>query len=359
MAELAAGVAHDFNNILQSIVGSLELILDDVPKDTPTWGYTNVALKAALRGSSLTHHLLSYAHKQILRPQVVELATFLPGIRDLLVRTLGPNITIILSVDGNPTILADPNQLETALLNLAINASQAMPHGGSLNLEAREERSAGLLQTLLTVSDTGTGMDETTLARCTDPFFTTKGVTGSGLGLSMVQGFTEQSGGCLRITSVLGQGTTVRLHMPSAAPESRYVMSTHPAVPQSSGRILLTDDSTDVLLTMSAFLLKAGYSVVQADSGNQALAIILATSTPFDALITDFAMPGMNGADLIRKGRIIQPGMRALLITGLDVSERLPLGTKLLYKPVQRKELVEALQQLMSDQPRVPEDAAI
>jgi PAS domain S-box-containing protein len=347
---LAAGVAHDFNNILQSIVGALELVLDDVAAGTPARKFTEVAINAAVRGASITHHMLSYARKQLLRPKMIELRPFLHDIQRLLSRTLGPHIAVTIQLDGNPSMLADPGQLQTALLNLAINGAHAMPRGGTLSIRACEETEVDQPWAVVVVTDTGVGMDEATRARSVEPFFTTKGLDGSGLGLSMVSGFAEQSGGKLLITSTLGQGTTVKLSMPSNAPDQHDEQHWVLKDPQAHCRILLVDDLTDVLSTLTAILAKAGFEVTPADSGNQALAI-LAADGPFDVLITDFAMPGMNGAELITRCRAIQPGLRVAVITGfaeLGFVEALPQGTDVLRKPIQRKDLIATVHRLMA-----------
>jgi PAS domain S-box-containing protein len=350
VGRLTAGVAHDFNNILQSIVNALELVLDDVAEDTPARKFTDIAIRAAVRATSLTNHMLSYAREQVLRPKVIELGPFLYDIQNLLARTMGShNVIVRIQVTGSPSILADPGQLQTALLNLGINASHAMPSGGTLTMEASEESEGGRPWAVIGVIDTGVGMDETTLARAVEPFFTTKGADGSGLGLAMVQSFAEQAGGRLRITSVPGRGTTVRLRMPSAVPDHRDVSRKEAAKPRSHCRILLVDDSTDILSTLTALLARAGFEVAPADSGNQALAI-LAADGPFDVLMTDFAMPGMNGAELITRCRSVQPGLRTVVITGLtDLSfaDTLPRGTGVLHKPVQSIELIETVHRLM------------
>jgi PAS domain S-box-containing protein len=347
IGRLSAGVAHDFNNILQTIVGGLELMLDEV-KETPAHEFAQYAIKAAVRGAALTHHLLSYARKQILRPQTVDVTALLAETEVLLARTLGPQIAVSVRAYEMASIMADPGQLQTSLLNLAINASHAMPNGGSLIFDAREESEAGKVWVVISVTDTGVGMDEVTLAHAVEPFFTTKGLGGSGLGLSMVQGFAEQSGGSFLITSAPGQGTTVELRMPSAA------ACRHPEKPQleqaSSGliRILLVDDSADVLATTSAFLENSGFTVMGVDSGDKALAV-LSRGERFDAAISDYAMPGLNGADLIAEAQLVQPGLQALLITGyagVTYADTLPDGTPLLYKPFQRGDLLEAIRLL-------------
>ncbi len=350
IGRLAAGVAHDFNNILQAVIGSLDLVLDELPAGTSARQFTGTALDAALRGSHLTHHLLSYARKQILWPQPIDLVSFLPEIERLLARTLGPHIAIVLNVRQLPRAQADPGELQTALLNLAINAAHAMPKGGTLHIAADEERGPGPGQpwVRITLADTGTGMDPATLAQAVEPFFTTKGLGGTGLGLSMVQGFAEQSGGTLRIDSAPGRGTVVQLRLPAAAsPASREVARPADKRPVS-GRILLVDDSTDVLVTVGAFLERAGYGVVRVEHGERALAV-LAKDAEFDAMISDYAMPGLNGLDLIAQARLLKPGLPALVITGYaalcdgDAAE----GTTVLHKPFQRHELLGALAGVM------------
>jgi signal transduction histidine kinase/CheY-like chemotaxis protein len=365
IGRLAAGVAHDFNNILQSIVGGLEMVLDEVGAQTNAHSFASVAVKAAIRGSSLTQHLLSYARKQRLSPRAIEFGPFLQELVVLLGSTLGHRIALDIRSEGMPFLLADPGQLETALLNIAINAAQAMPQGGSLTIEAHEESADGQSWAMITLTDTGVGMDEATLAQAVEPFFTTKGPEGGGLGLSMVQGFAEQSGGTLRLTSEAGRGTVVELRLPSAEPLHSVETIAHvSAAKPSSGRILLVDDSLDVLVTTGAFLKSAGYSIMQAESGDEALAI-LAGGGRFDALITDFAMPGLTGGDLINEARTIQPGLAAVLISGyarmsaMDENLGGPM-VLVLRKPFQRAQLVEALRLAMhQDEGEVDEAAPI
>jgi PAS domain S-box-containing protein len=356
---LSAGVAHDFNNILQSIVGSLELVSDDLADGTTAREFVGIALGAAIRGSSLTQHLLAYARKQVLQPQRVALAPFVSDMRQLLARTLGPHISIEARVDQTPYVLVDPGQLQTALLNLAINAAHAMPRGGTLSIRAHEESEAGHDWVAIAVTDTGVGMDEATLAQAVEPFFTTKGTEGTGLGLSMVNGFAEQSGGRFAITSAPGEGTTIELRLPSSAPGEP--VRPLPCAPwTSSARILLVDDSMDVLLTAGAFLKKAGFAVVPAVSGDEALSL-LALGEQFDGLVTDYAMHGLSGADLVIEAQIFQPGLPAMIITGyadLSLMQKLPAGTTVLRKPFQRTDLAEALWSLVNTHENVKRNAA-
>jgi PAS domain S-box-containing protein len=346
IGRLAAGVAHDFNNVLQSIVSSLELVLDDLVGGSAAHEFADIALEATKRGSSLTGHLLSYARKQMLRPRATALAPFLADLESLLSRSLGPQISIHVRLDGQPSVLVDPGQLQTALLNLAINSAHAMPQGGTLRIDVKEAR-ADYPWVVLTVTDGGQGMDAETLARAVEPFFTTKGTDGTGLGLSMVQGFVEQTGGKMYIESTPARGTRIEMCLPPSAPEVQRRSSGHLAT--RLGRILLVDDTPDVLLATGAFLTKAGFTVCCAGSGEQALAL-LAEDQLFDALVTDYAMPGLSGVDLITKGRIVQPGLPAVIITGfagLANAATVPVRTLLLQKPFQRSELIDSITRVM------------
>lgn len=351
VGRIAAGVAHDFNNILQGVMSALELVLDEVGPGTRAHEFAHLALSSTRRGSYLTHHLLSYARKQALEPRAVDVVPFLEDMRKLLIRTLGPHIAVEVPAPAKartPLVHVDPSQLQTALLNLAINAAHAMAEGGTLRLQASVARDGRCV--VVAVSDTGTGMDEATLARAFEPFFTTKEREGTGLGLSMVQGFAEQSGGEVRIASALGQGTTVELWLPVAASRGeRSAGAKRRKMPQARGRVLLVDDDPDVLVTTGAFLECAGLRVARTSSGVQALTI-LASGERFDALVTDHAMPGLNGAGLVAEGRLVQPGLPALIITGfaeIGPEKALPEGVRMLHKPFPREELIAALHQVM------------
>ena len=277
------------------------------------------------------------------------------------VEALGPHIMInIQAVDALPRVNVDLVQLQTALLNLAINASHAMPGGGTLTLSAHVDREHGE-RVVIAVTDTGTGMDEQTLAQAFEPFFTTKGLDGSGLGLSMVQGFAEQSRGSAHIESTLGKGTKVELCLPTAAqaPANHEKSDGTLTNLHGSGRILLVDDIADVRITMGAFLEQAGFQVVQARTGNQALALLVAGDR-FDAMVSDFAMPGMNGAELIKKVRLIQPGLVALITTGYAeaaVSEALRNEVVVLRKPFSRRQLIEAVLRILKQEAGTNQDA--
>jgi CheY-like chemotaxis protein/anti-sigma regulatory factor (Ser/Thr protein kinase) len=350
IGRLVSGVAHDFNNILQSISASLELVQDDLVVGSQAHNYSEVALRAAKRGSYLTHHLLSYARKQLLRPRLIDLPRLLSDTEALLGRTLGPHIIVSVRADVKAkTVLADPGQIQTALLNLAINASHAMPSGGSLVIESRALTKDGQGAVCISVTDSGTGMDEQTLARAVEPFFTTKGLNGTGLGLSMVQGFVEQSGGRMHINSVLGQGTVVELYLPADSASEPTKITQPDRIMQDRCCILLVDDDSDVLVTTGAFLEKAGFATLRAPSADRALAI-LASGVRIDALVTDYAMPGMNGADLITEAQLTRPNFPAVIISGFtELTNASSLGESIvtIHKPFQRDALITILRRLL------------
>jgi CheY-like chemotaxis protein len=253
-----------------------------------------------------------------------------------------------------PLLRVDPGLLESALLNLAINASHAMPSGGSLAIDAREVVERGVAQVAIAVTDTGSGMDEATLARAIEPFFTTKGASGTGLGLSMVQGFAVQSGGTMRIGSMPGLGTTVELQLPAALNDNVATAVALPQVRSDAATILLVDDDPDNLLTTGAMLTINGFKVVSAENGSRALAI-LADDVAVDAIISDYVMPGMTGLDVVAAARVERPGLPAMIISGFVNSGERQWGNEgisFLRKPFQRRDLVEALHKLlgMADQ---------
>jgi PAS domain S-box-containing protein len=346
IGRLAAGVAHDFNNVIQCVAGGLELVLDDVAADSPARQFGDIAMRSARRGADLTQNLLAYARKQALEPRSLAVAPFLSEMRLLLSRTLGQHISIkVQAADDLPPIYADLGQLQTAVLNLAINSAYAMPSDGTLSLEARID-SGHEEYIVITVTDTGVGMDEATLAQVFEPFFTTKGRDGTGLGLPMVQGFAEQSGGALHIESAPGKGTKVEIRLPAARLGiAADQQQTVPTGLRGSHRILLVDDIEDVLVTTGAFLERSGGQVVLARSGYQALGV-LSSGEQFDALVTDYDMPAMNGVDLITRARLVQPGLAAVIISGFaggDSFGGLPDATAFLRKPFQRQQLIEAV----------------
>jgi signal transduction histidine kinase/CheY-like chemotaxis protein len=363
LGQLAGGIAHDFNNVLQAVIGGLALIQRRSGDAEAVRRLAGMAADAAERGVSITGRLLAFARRGALRAEPVPPLPLLEGLCEMLVHTLGAGIAMRVAADESlPTLLADKGQLETVLVNLAVNARDAMPDGGTLLLAAAPEavldpktHPAGLAPggyLRLSVSDTGTGMSAGTLARASEPFFTTKPLgQGTGLGLAMARGFAHQSGGGFAIESVPGQGTTVTLWFPEAVgvpAASDPVLSgrTAPSVP-ASARVLVVDDDAMVREVLAGEMEERGYRVAQAGDGLEALAQ-LDGGLAVDLLISDFAMPGINGLTLIREARRRRPELPALLLTGYaDAGVRLAVqdaetrSTALLRKPVTGTELAE------------------
>ena len=356
IGHLTGGVAHDFNNLLMAIQGSLELLKRRLPKDDPKVAQLlDNAVQGAQRGAALTQRMLAFARRQDLKLVALRVPDLVQGMTELLQSSLGPSIQIETRFLLNlPKAHADPNQLELAILNLAMNARDAMPKGGAIVIEARErtvtdERGLKAGQYLcVTVTDTGTGMDEATLQRAMEPFFTTKGVgKGTGLGLPMVHGMAQQSGGRLVLRSKPGLGTTAELWLPVAPPDAASAGGAiAPKTAFSLGReltILTVDDDPLVALNTSALLEELGHKVYSAPSGMLALEI-LHRENNIDLLITDQAMPGMTGSELVSKIRAEKPEFPVILATGYA---ELPFGEAegipRLAKPFRQQDLVEAI----------------
>jgi len=362
LGQLAGGIAHDFNNVLQAVSGGLALIGRRAGDAEVVRQLARMAGDATERGAAITGRLLSFARKGELRAEPVPAGPLLEGVREILAATLGAGIETQIAMDGTlPPLLADKAQLETVLVNLAVNARDAMPDGGCLTLHAAAEtvadarrHRAGLAAgeyVRLDVADTGIGMDAATLMRASEPFFTTKPLgQGTGLGLAMARGFAQQSGGGFAIRSVPGEGTTVILWFPRASvntPEAGIDAVGQPraVMPGLARRILVVDDDAMVRAVLVGQLEDLGYVVTQAGDGLAALARLDAGAET-DLLVTDFAMPGMNGAVLIGEARRRRPALPALLLTGYadpglqSTVEREPgVGTVLLRKPVSGAEL--------------------
>ena len=354
IGQLTGGVAHDFNNLLAIILGSLGLLKKAVPNDERVARLLDRAIQGAERGATLTTRLLAFARRQELKITVVSLQSLMPEMLDFLRHSVGPNIAIRVEVAPEvSTVEVDANQLELALINLAVNARDAMPSGGSLTIACHDEtngRALGLLRddyVCISITDTGEGMSAETLARAQEPFYTTKGIgKGTGLGLSMVHGFTAQSGGMMKIKSTPGQGTTVTLWLPRSVKRDIAEVNEVEAAPSKAStglRVLLVDD--DILVSMGAadMLLDLGHIVTEAKSGAEALKILDSDSS-FDVVITDYAMPGMNGRDLAHQIRKLNPKMPIVLATGYA---ELPSGKayefERLSKPYSERELAAAL----------------
>ena len=359
IGQLTGGVAHDFNNLLAVILGSLAQLKKALPDDPRLSRLLDRAIQGAERGATLTARLLAFARRQELKVEFVALQKLIPEMLDFLRHSVGPNI--VLHAEISPDVCAvevDANQLELALINLAVNARDAMPKGGSLRISCHNEDNGGKIDlppdpfVCVTVADTGDGMSEATLARAQEPFFTTKGIgKGTGLGLSMVQGFTAQSGGAMRIKSAPGKGTEVTLWLPRAK-ESLKGPATKAEVSQPKEartlRVLLVDD--DILVSMGAadMLLELGHSVTEAQSGTHALKLLEA-DLPFDIVVTDYAMPGMNGFELAQRIKRRNPGLPIILATGyaeLPADRSIEFGH--LSKPYTANDLAAALEKAVN-----------
>lgn len=359
IGRLTGGVAHDFNNLLMAITGSLELLRKRIPDDPKLTKLIDNAMQGAQRGASLTQRMLAFARRQELRPDLVDIGQLISNMTDLLSRSLGPTIEIeTYTVGPLSRVLIDANQLELAILNLAVNAKDAMPEGGRLLITTREEQLSQQKGPLapgryitLSLNDNGTGMDAETLSHATEPFFTTKGVgKGTGLGLAMVRGLTEQSGGTVMLESEVGKGTTITLWLPEAQHDATIIaaappeMTTEPSAPRAL-KVLVVDDDFLVAMNTSAMLEDLGHEVVEVHSGPMALEELRADG--FDLMITDQAMPQMTGIQLIDAARQSHPSMPVILATGYA---ELPAGADpsipRLSKPFFQADLEKALTQI-------------
>ncbi|MFL1527649.1 PAS domain S-box protein [Pseudomonas sp. O230] len=354
IGQLSGGIAHDFNNLLTVILGNLEIVRKRVGEDSKITRLLDNATQGALRGVSLTQRMLAFARRQELKTEPVEIPTLVEGISGLLRSSLGPSVVLETRfTQAVEPVLADVNQLELAVLNLVTNARDAMPHGGRILISARSEEASDHSEltpmsgryVCLSFSDTGEGMDDATLASAMDPFFTTKGIgKGTGLGLSMVHGFIEQLGGRFILKSQKDKGTTAELWIPVATQGSvaRPVqLETAPPVPRLN--VLVVDDDSLVLTSTCLLLEDLGHRVISAVSGAQALNVF-DSEQAIDLVITDMAMPQMDGAQLAQAIRSIKPDLPIILATGY--AERLEgFATRLprLSKPFTQLNLVEII----------------
>ncbi|MBY3597982.1 hybrid sensor histidine kinase/response regulator [Rhizobium bangladeshense] len=359
IGQLTGGIAHDFNNLLMAVIGSLEILKKRMPQDLSLTSLVDNAMQGAQRGAALTQRMLAFSRRQELHMEPIDVSGLVRGMLDILSRSLGPLTTIETSFPVRlPTILTDPNQLEMAILNLVVNARDAMPTGGRIVLRASEETisvgqgplSAGRY-TRIAVIDEGEGMDAKTLEQAVTPFFTTKGVgKGTGLGLSMVQGLASQSGGRLILKSTLGEGTTAELWFPVVIAEQAAAASVdvpqRPVNATQGLRIVAVDDDGLVLMNTTLMLEDLGHTVFEAMAGPEALDIL--RKEPVDLVICDHAMPRMTGAQLAEAIRSEWPEMPIILATGYA---DLPDGAGAanlprLGKPFSQAQLAEAISRI-------------
>ena len=360
VGQLTGGVAHDFNNLLMVIKGSLELLRKRVLEDPRALHLLENAQLGANRGMALTQRMLAFARRQELKVSAVDIPALVAGMAELLTRSLDTKVELELRFPLNlACVLADSNQLELAILNLVVNARDAMPAGGSIIVSAKEahlkDAPAVGRYVCLSVTDSGEGMDAETLARAVEPFFTTKGVgKGTGLGLPMVHGVAQQSGGRFVLKSEKGRGTTAEIWLPCATanasdPSAPPVPTVHPmARPRV---VMVVDDDMLVLHSAVAMLEDLGHRVIQSTSGKEALKL-LAEHPEVEVLITDHAMPNMTGAELAEKAQTISPSLPIVLATGYAELPAGLAGTLMrLAKPFTQRELENAIVQAAGSSP--------
>ncbi len=372
VGQLTGGLAHDFNNLLAGISGSLELLrrriaqgrIEEVDR------YVNAAQGAAQRAAALTHRLLAFSRRQTLDPRPTDLNRLVLGMEELIRRTVGPETSMeTMMAEGSPWItLVDQGQLENALLNLCINARDAMPDGGKITIEtgnrwldehaARERDLSPGQYVLLRVSDTGTGMSQAVMAKAFDPFFTTKPIgQGTGLGLSMIHGFVRQSGGQVRLHSELGQGSTVCLYLPRHLGAEDSAGSSPPSAEEPRAReketVLVVDDEPTVRMLVIEVLEDLGCTTLEAADGAGALKV-LRSAARIDLLVTDVGLPGgMNGRQVADAARVTRPGLKVLFITGYAENAvlgqgQLDPGMHVLSKPFALEALASRVRELIA-----------
>lgn len=369
VGQLTGGIAHDFNNLLTVIIGNLELLEQTLKRNPQARELLEAALRAGLRGAELTQQLLAFARRQPLQPKLTDMNELVGGITKLLERTLGENIEVNLITAPQPAlVMADPAQIESALANLAVNASHAMPDGGTLTIEVKhgalDEDYVQLNPEAVTgeyvsleVTDTGTGIPPDVLERVFEPFFTTKKEgKGTGLGLSQVYGFVKQSGGHIKIYSEVGRGTTVLIYLPAAGGVATKSPHEGEAETYSGGAtgetILVVEDNANVRRVLVNQLTQLGYRVLEAENAKSALDV-LERGEKVDLLFTDVVMPGdMSGHDLAREAAARWPHLKILLTSGFPGAARsvhgeVPFAAELLTKPYRRGDLSRKLRELL------------
>ena len=372
VGQLTGGIAHDFNNLLTGVTGSLELIRSRMAQGRfdAVERYVYAAEGAAKRAAALTQRLLAFSRRQTLDPKAVDVNRLVSGMEEILRRTVGPSIFIeVVGAGGLWPTLVDAGQLDNALLNLCINARDAMPDGGRLTIETAnkwlDERSAaerdlppGQYVTLC-VTDTGTGMTPEVIARAFDPFFTTKPIgSGTGLGLSMIYGFVRQSGGQVRIYSEIGQGTTMCLYLPRFAGEAEDEASelavSAPDEAKDGETVLIVDDEPTVRMLVAEILEDAGYIAIEAGDGAAALKV-LEREARIDLLVTDVGLPGgMNGRQVADAARVLRPDLKVLFITGYAENAavgngHLERGMEVVTKPFSMDTLASKIRDMIAN----------
>jgi PAS domain S-box-containing protein len=374
IGQLSGGIAHDFSNLLMIVIGNIERAQRVVGTLSDTTAanlrrYLDNAMRGAQRATTLTHRLLAFARRQPLSPRQLDLNKFLAGFGEFLQRSLGEAINIeVAGAAGLWLVEVDPAQLESALVNLSINARDAMPGGGKLTIEAlnsvleydycqRNPEVTPGQYVSLSVTDTGIGMPEDIVTHAFEPFFTTKDIgQGTGLGLSQVYGFVKQSGGHVKIYSEVGQGTTVKIYLPRLLGES-VASDVEEGELQASGnreRILVVEDDQEVRTYLIEVLREWNYHVLSAANAVEAIGILERRSLAIDLLLTDVVLPGSTGRDLANQAKALRPGLKILFMSGYSRNAvvhhgRVDPGVKLLQKPISQTGLARRLRELLDD----------
>ncbi|MFL6858855.1 MAG: ATP-binding protein [Allosphingosinicella sp.] len=348
LGQLTGGIAHDFNNLLTVIQGSADILRRPNVDEPRRIRFAEAIVQTAGRAAALTSQLLTFARRQPLKPQILDLNEKIAGMTDLLDRTIGERVAVRTELgEGLCSIEADPAQLEAAILNVCVNARDAMPDGGCLTVSTRDgQLPDGRRAVVLAVTDTGSGIEPELLARVFEPFFTTKSVgKGTGLGLSQVYGFAAQTGGEAGVTSEVGVGTTVTMVLPCSeeASVAREPGEAAPGPAARRGHVLIVDDNEDVGALAEALCLELGHRVSRARSGAEAL--VLAGGTAFDAVFTDVVMPGMSGLELAEALRQAWPDLPIILTTGFsaEIAHEGTGGLPVVFKPYKLEGLATAL----------------
>ncbi|NTW59592.1 MAG: response regulator, partial [Nitrospirae bacterium] len=365
IGRLAGGVAHDFNNMLSVILGYTTLMKGKLPAADPLMQFLQEIEHAAIRSRDLTSQLLAFSRKQVVAPRTVNLIRLIESVQKSLTRMIGEDIELrVIPAEGLWSVKIDPMQVDQIIMNLAINARDAMPNGGSLTIETANvqldeaycRQHAGFRPgsfVLLTVSDNGNGMSKEILSHVFEPFFTTKEFgKGTGLGLATVYGIVKQNDGFISVYSEVGQGTTFRIYLPRAVDEKALPEALSPAAAPAlsgAGTVVLVEDDAMVRELTLLLLKTLGYSVLVANSPAHALSLCERKDIPIDLLMTDVVMPGMNGKELLRRANAIRPGIRVLFMSGYTANVIahhgvLDDGIKFIQKPFSIADLAQKVQ---------------
>jgi CheY-like chemotaxis protein/two-component sensor histidine kinase len=321
VGRLAGGVAHDFNNLLTAILGYADLLLDKLPADDPNRRALTEIQKAGRNAASLTRDLLAFSRKQVLQPVVLDLNGVVENTSSLIRRLVGEDVEVVTDLESSlPRVTADPNQLSQVLMNLAVNARDAMPEGGRLTITTRTVQTGAAKEVLLTISDTGCGMTDSVRTHIFEPFFTTKGVgEGTGLGLATVQGIVEQSGGRIWVESAPSAGATFSITLPATdreATATEAFVDSEPLPASGSETVLLVEDNEAVRTMAREALTAEGYHVVEARNGREALQTASETLDTISVVLTDVVMPVMGGRELVTRLRALRPNLKVIFTSG-------------------------------------------